>query len=43
MNTPRGYEPLPPSDEVRAWVKSKAIAWARRRDKSRAAEVRGAA
>jgi hypothetical protein len=43
VNTPRGYEPLPPSDEVRAWVKSKAIAWARRRDKSRAAEVRGAA
>lgn len=43
VNTPRGCEPLPPSDEVRAWVKSRAIAWARRRDKARGAEVRGAA
>jgi len=43
VNTPRGCEPLPPSDEVRAWVKSKAIAWARRRGNARGAEVRGAA
>lgn len=43
VNTPRGCQPLPPSDEVRAWVKSRAIAWARRRDRARGAEARGAA
>ena len=43
VNTPRGCEPLLPSDEVRSWVRSRAIAWARRQDRSRGAETRGAA
>lgn len=43
VRTPRACGPLSPTPEVRSWVKSRAIAWAKRRDRARDAELRGAA